>query len=225
MTSADAASSHHDGPSPRTWIIVGFALVVLAAVAYVVWPRRPEHVLIVGDSVTYMTAPDLDAEFSGTKTEILAYPGDRSTDLLPITVKAIDERARAGKDLDRAIFLVGYNDVWMGQPDTRDLDRLVEASARYRCAIWLTIPARPGGKPPVVTNFDPAGADHWNQRMADLVGKHDNLHLVTEWAETIEGAPAARYLEPDDIHPNRKGTETLARIMHDNLISKCRFAR
>ena len=222
MSTNDALPAR--GRGSTTWIVAGLAVVVIAVAAYYFWPRNPEHVLIVGDSVSFMTAPELEHEFSGSDAEIIAIPGFTSSDLLGLAVHAIDERAKAGKELDRAIFLVGYNDVWKDQPDNPDLNRMVAASARYRCAIWLTLPGRPGGKPPAAAKFDPRRYDVWNARVTKLVGEHRQLHLVTEWSETVDGAPAGRYLNPDGIHPNHEGSKTLARIMHDSLISKCRFA-
>ena len=199
------------------------ALAVIGLMVFLLWPRKPGHVLVVGDSVTYMSFEELRADFDpDTDLEVYARPGWRSTDLLPRVVKAVDDRAEAGKPLDRAIFLVGYNDVWRDQIDHDDLETMVKESARYRCAIWLTLPTRPGGKAPASRDFDPDLAEEWNDRLARLVGKHRSLHLVTAWQSSIEDAPVSRYLEPDGIHPNPEGQKLMAGIMHDGLMSACR---
>lgn len=214
------------GGGRRLALVAGLvALAVVALIAYLVWPRTPEHVLIVGDSVTYLSWEALDQEFGpGTKLEPIARPGYRSTDLLPLVQEAIDARAESGEELDRAVFLVGYNDVWKDALDDDRLAEVVDLSARYECAVWLTIPARPAGEAPAVGTFDPDLADEWNGRLADLVGEHGNLHLVDDWADAIDGASDPDlYLEEDGIHPNTEGQKLLAETMHDAVINSCRF--
>ena len=223
----------HTGPPPgrRGLLVVTVATVVAvtALAAFLLWPRTPDHVLVVGDSVTFMSFEALRREFGpDTDLEAVARPGYRSTDLLPLTAEAIDRRAGAGRPLDRAIFLVGYNDVWRNQTDYEGLEALVEASARHECAVWLTLPTTPGGRPPTtdavdLPEFDPDLAEAWNERLADLVDQYGSLHLVTDWQTAIDDAPADRYLGDDGIHPNRTGQERLAEIMHDSLLSACRF--
>ena len=219
----------HDGTEKGGRGLVIASIVTMVAVAllatFLLWPRTPAHVLVVGDSVTYMSFEDLRAEFDpDTDLEPYARPGYRSTDLLPLATKAIANRVDAGLPLDRAIFLVGYNDVWLDQTEHRDLEKMVAESARFQCAIWLTLPTRPGGKPPATGDFDPELAERWNARLARLVKQHKSLHLVTDWQKAIEGAPASRYLEKDGIHPNSAGQEKLAEIMHNKLQSSCRLA-
>ena len=92
------------------------------------------------------------------------------------------------------------------------------------------MPTSPGGDPPTtdavdpdLPAFDPDLAEAWNERLADLVDEHESLHLVTEWQTTIDEAPPSRYLDGDGIHPNQAGQERLATIMHDSLLSACRF--
>lgn len=220
-------------PGRRGLLVVTVVTVVaVAALAtFLLWPRTPDHVLVVGDSVTFMSFEALRREFGpDTDLEALARPGFRSTDLLPLTVEAVNRREAAGRPLDRAIFLVGYNDIWRDDTDHEDLEALVAESARHDCAIWLTVPTSPGGDPPTtdavdpdLPAFDPDLAEAWNERLADLVDEHESLHLVTEWQTTIDEAPPSRYLDGDGIHPNQAGQERLATIMHDSLLSACRF--
>jgi lysophospholipase L1-like esterase len=226
MADDAAEPSEHPGAARGLrWAGLAAVLATVLLATYLLWPRNPEHVLVVGDSVSYMSMPDVLQAFDGTDVEAVTRPGFTSADLLPLTVKAIGERTSTRRPLDRAIFLVGYNDVWKNVPETKSLDELVEASARYECAVWLTLPARPGGKPPgAAVPFDPDGADAWNERLATLVKRHSNLHLVKDWAEAVDEAPADRYLTADGVHPNRAGMKKLASIMYDSLKSSCRFA-
>lgn len=207
-------------------VVVGIVVLGLGAlIVYLMWPRNPDHVLFVGDSVTFLSWQAIDDRFGAdTDLEAVARPGFRSVDLLPLAQEAMDDRAEAGHPLDRAIFLVGYNDVWQDELDRNELPALVALSARHECAIWLTIPARPGGDPPAADDFDPEQADALNEELTDLVGEHRNVHLVTEWAEAIDGASDPDiYLTEDGIHPNEEGQKLLARIMHDHIVSACRF--
>lgn len=206
-------------------VVGGVALALVAFIIYLMWPRTPEHVLIVGDSVTFMSWEALTDEFgSDTSLQPVARPGFRSNELLPLVEKAIDDRAGSGKKLDRAAFLVGYNDVWTETVGDDRLAEMVELSARYECAVWLTLPARPGGTEPAIGSFDAELAEDWNERMADLVAEHGNLHLVRDWAEAVdEASDPATYLEDDGIHPNGAGQNLLARTIHDAVINACRF--
>lgn len=224
VSAADGDASS-DGGKRRMALVLGIiTIAVVALIAYLMWPRTPDHVLVVGDSVTFMSWNALNDEFgSDTTLEPVARPGFRSTDLLPLVQKAIDDRASSGAALDRAIFLVGYNDVWQDNGDDR-LEELVELSARYECAVWLTLPTRPAGEPPASEVFDPTLADQWNERMADLVDEHRNLHLVTDWADAIEGSSDTDvYLDGDGIHPNLEGQKLLAETMYEAITNSCRF--
>lgn len=207
------------------YVVAAVVLLVVGVGAYLLWPRPLRHVLVVGDSVSYMSLPQIEHEFGGSvHVEAITRPGYRTTDLLPLVTAAVDQRKAAGKALDRAVFLVGYNDAWHGDPETTDLNRLIDVSARYDCVVWLAFPARPAGRPPSAGGFDPDKAVTFNARLRTRVGQHDNLHLVTEWADVITKGKPGQYLMPDGIHPNAEGALTLARIMHDSIRSSCRFA-
>ena len=201
------------------------AIVVIGVAAYILWPRKPEHILIVGDSVSYLSMPKIQDEFGdGTKVQPITIPGNTSTDLLPRTVEAIDERESSGGRLERAIFLVGYNDVIQGRLDSAELEPLVEQSARYECAVWLTLPGEPAGQEVFGDLFPFEDVEEWNQRTRDLVDQYENLHLVTDWEEAVNNASVGEYLEPDGIHPNENGQAKLAQIMVNTIMSSCRFS-
>lgn len=244
VTGGEESSQHLDGATTdeperpergRRGLLIATAMTALAMVvlmAYLLWPRTPKSVLIVGDSVTYMSYQQLVSQFGpGTTLAPIARPGFRSTDLLPLVQEEMASRTGDDDGLDRAIFLVGYNDVWTESTSHRDLEAMVNLSAKFRCAIWLTIPTSPGGKSPTTEDadpplppFDPELAQQWNHRLAALVASHPNLHLVKTWQATIEDNSPTRYLQADGIHPNAAGQKRLAEIMHDSLISACRLA-
>ena len=218
-----------DGTKRRQrWVVVGVTVtlaVLLGGGAYLFWPRPTDHLLVVGDSVSYLSIKAIQETFGSDVTvEPVTRPGYRAGDLLPLARQAIDRREAAGEDLDRAVYLVGYNDVWHGDVETPDLARLVDESARYDCAIWLTFPARPAGRHPGAADFDPDKADRYNERIAELVGTHKNLHLVTDWADVVTKGAPGQYLEADGVHPNDLGAKALAKIMADKIGSDCRFA-
>ena len=212
----------------KRYVIAGVTatlLLLLGGGAYLLWPRPSDHVLVVGDSVSYLSIRAIQEAFGSDVTvEPVTRPGYRAGDLLPLARQAIDQREAAGKELDRAVYLVGYNDVWHGDVETPDLARLVDESARYDCAIWLTFPARPAGRHPGATDFDPDKADRFNARIIELVGTHKNLHVVTDWADLVTKGAPGQYLDGDGVHPNDQGAKALAKIMVDKLRSDCRFA-
>jgi len=214
------------GARALPWVAGAAVIVVIALGVYLLWPRTPDHVLLVGDSVSYVSYTEITEAFGpDVKVEPITRPGYTSSQLLPLTVKAIDDREKSGEPLDRAIVLVGYNDAWTGNVQTQDLNTMVDEIARYQCSIWLTIPARPSGQHPGAGDFDPAHGEAWNDRVRTLVNEKKNIHLVDEWEKTVNDSEPGQYLIPDGIHPNDAGKAKLAEIMHDNLESACRFAR
>lgn len=198
------------------------AVVALAAVGIGTyqWQRTTSSVLVVGDSVTFLSSPEIRSALGRrTAVEIIAEPGYTSSDLLPLATQAVDRRAGDGPAPGSMVVLVGYNDVANDQIDADGLPQLIELSARHECAIWLTLPAI--DIEPVVDIVPPAEADRWNERLAGLVAEHDNLHLVTAWADAVNASAPEELLSEDALHPHGEGAKVLGQVMADAVDEHC----
>ncbi|MGK2947231.1 MAG: SGNH/GDSL hydrolase family protein [Acidimicrobiales bacterium] len=199
--------------------VVAVAVLAIAAGTYL-WQRTTSRVLVVGDSVTFLSAPEIrDALGRRTALEIIAEPGYTSSDLLPLAAEAVERRADDGPIAGAMVVLVGYNDVAGGEGDSDGLPQLIELSARYECAIWLTLPSL--DIEPVVDIVPPAEAVRWNERTEALVAEHDNLHLVTAWAEAVNASAPEELLSEDALHPHGVGAEVLGDVMADAVAEHC----
>ena len=86
------------------------ALAGLAAWAW--WPRARPELVMVGDSVTFLSIPAIEAELGDERDlDIRAYPGQRSNDLVLVVVQELVEREEADEPLPELALLVGYTDV------------------------------------------------------------------------------------------------------------------
>ena len=199
-------------------LVTTVGAVVLAGGLYL-WQRPTSRLLVVGDSVTFMSAGAIeDAVERRVDLDFVAEPGYTSQALLPLVEEA------GGQDThDRAVFLVGYNDAIQGKVESPALERLVELSAAQGCAIWLTLPTAeltPGVQPAY-----PALAGRWNERLVRLAEPHGNVHVATGWADAVGASQPGELLLPDRIHPNAAGSRALATAIADALGRFCGRAR
>lgn len=198
----------------RFWVVVGLLTAVVVTIAAVLAARigsdDPEpvdgDVVIIGDSVTHMSADQIERAVGAEGLEILAAPGYRSTDLLPVLQRAVDERGGPGAErLEKAAFLVGYNDVLGDALDENVLAEMVELSSEFECAVWLSLP----------TGF----GDRTDDILGAEVDRHASVHLDHRWAEAVE---ADRNLLTDDgVHPTEAGMRKLAEAYRDALNERC----
>jgi lysophospholipase L1-like esterase len=122
---------------------------------------------------------------------------------------AIDEGDPVVAARDVIVVLVGYNDLLLDTPDTEALDDLVEASSRWRCAVWMELPERPGGQPSVNPKVSPEAVAAWNDRLATAIEPHEDVHLVGDWRDVVARNSAADLLS-DGVHPTEAGQRRLA---------------
>ena len=190
----------------------GLVLLAVVVAAVAVMARSEESgpiegdVLILGDSVTYMSMDPITDQVGAEGLEILAVPGFRSTDLLPLLRDAIDARGGTSSDgLQKAAFLVGYNDVLGDALDDNVFAEMVELSSRCDCAVWLGLPSGFG--------------DRTDGLLRSEIDRYESVHFDSGWAEAVD---ADRSLIQDDgVHPNRSGSRALAEAYRDALHDWC----
>lgn len=204
-------------------IAIIVALVVLGT--FVAWRTLPERhqsdVLVIGDSVTFLSAGAIEGELGREHVQFVAKPGYSSTRLLPLVDDAMKMQDVPAASREQVAVLVGYNDVRKREVGTAELPELVEAASRFSCGIFLTLPARPGGKDATNPAADSDQFDVWNVRLRKEVAKYPNLHVATDWQDSVTQAPVGSLLEGDGVHPNEEGKDVLASAYRRALDREC----
>ncbi|CAN5762438.1 hypothetical protein BH23ACT2_BH23ACT2_01370 [soil metagenome] len=195
-------------------VAVGVTLVAVVVFVAVRMGGEGPDAVIVGDSVTDDAREDIFDRVEG-RPQVVAVPDARSVDMLAQLEIAVEERTSAGQDLEQVAVLVGYNDLTRGPLDEPALEEMVAETARFECAVWLTLPDAEG------LALDPREAVAWNDRLAGLVDRHDTVDLDRGWQEAVSADGGDRLLGDDRLHPNEAGTETLAEVYRDALARHC----
>lgn len=195
-------------------VVAGAALVVVVVFVAVRMGGEGPDVVIVGDSVTDDAREEIFDRVEG-RPQVVAVPGARSADMLGQLEIAMDERTSAGQELEQVAVLVGYNDLTRGPFDEPSLEEMVGDTARFGCAVWLTLPDAEG------LALDAGEATAWNDRLAGLVDRHDTVHLDRGWQEAVNAADGDRLLDDDLLHPSSEGIEELAEVYRDALARHC----
>ncbi len=98
---------------------------------------------------------------------------------------------------------------------------LLDEADRFDCAVWLTLPTRPGGDGAGRPDFPPAEADAWNERVRAEAASRPHVHVSEEWQRTVEADGGDRLLQDDGVHPVRAGHLALAAAMDRALAEEC----
>ena len=205
--------------------IVALVLVVVVASTFLLARTLPDgpppDTFIIGDSVTFLSAGRLQQQFDPNHLQFVAKPGFTSADLLPLVIKAMGMPDGPAQAREHVGVLVGYNDVRVKDVSPPSLHEMVDATAQFKCGIWLTIPVRPYGKdnPNVMATSDLAA--EWNLRMEHEVAQHPNLHIVHDWADAVTRSKPGQLLKDDNVHPNEVGQVRLAAIYRSAMDHYC----
>lgn len=222
-----APAGEGDRGGVRSVVLVAAVVALVAVLGGLVWwrahrPSGPHHVVVIGDSVTYASSPAIYERFEGAAdVAITSRPFYRTIDLVEPFQEAIAARREAGQGLDRAIVLAGYNDVIRDDRDASGLPKLLDEAGRFDCAVWLTLPARPGGNGAGRPDFPPAEATAWNERVRTEAASRPHVHVSDEWQRTVEADGGERLLQDDGVHPVRAGHLALAAAMDRALAAEC----
>ncbi len=198
-------------PSFRTRIVAALLVVglVLSATGCSLFDDGSERVLVVGDSVTYLSAKQLNKQFSWADAlDIKAKIGYRTDELLP------DAHEGMSHDPDIAVFMPGYNDLLQEVPGTKALATMMDIAAEAPCSVWLLLPGGGG--------YSPTAATLWNKRVQNLAAEHDNVHVSDAWKALADRSPAFTFVkEADAVHPNAAGQKAIAKVMADVADEEC----
>ena len=196
-------------------------LAIAGVVAWQVLPGPQTYDLVViGDSVSFVSAGSIETRFVDEDIKFVTKPGYTSGDLLPLVYETMDQLDLPTRGEDEVVVLVGYNDVRLGVDGNDSVEELMDVTSQFDCAVWLTLPARPGGEPSTFDNIDPDAIDLWNARLEDLAAEHETVHVSSDWADVVTRASAAELLE-DGLHPNVAGQRRLADAMHAAVERSC----
>ena len=201
----------------RPGVRIAAAVILLAAIAVGIWFwQRPAPIapgiLFVGDSVTYMSAGQLDEEMRSEDPRVLARIGFKSADMLPLLERDVARREEQG-ELKQVAILLGYNDVLQHQPDSPALGEVMALADRFDCAVWLTLPDIPLREREVTL---------WNQRVEDAAGSYRHVHVVDDWREAVNEAPAGELVQrKDGVHPTAAGARRLSEIYTEAVHRVC----
>lgn len=220
-----ARPTHAPGTRSTAVVVAAVAVVILAVVAAVLfrrWSGPGEQVVVLGDSVTYSASQAIHAELDGSAdVAVTAKPFYRTTDLVAPLQEVVDARLGDGGELDRLIVLAGYNDVIRDDQEPSGLTRLLDLAGRFDCAVWLTLPARPGGQPAGHADFPAEEVDAWNERVRAEAAVVPRVHVSDEWQRSVEAPGGAALLQQDGVHPVRAGDVALAEAMGHALAREC----
>jgi lysophospholipase L1-like esterase len=192
------------------------AVVVVAVLAVAIgatwWSRRDDRVdlVVVGDSVSYLSAGQTERRLGDDyDIEFLTTPGYTTKQELVLLRDAMsrDDGPAAAREV--VAVLVGYNDLRLDTVGTDALADLVEETSRWRCAVWLTLPERPGGQASSEPAVSPEKVGAWNDRLAAEIEPYDDVHLVNDWQDAVHRNPEAELLS-DGLHPTEAGRRRLA---------------
>lgn len=228
-------------PPQRRWVVPILILVLAGVFAFGVWfaltiegggpqlvpitPRaageKPDAV-VFGDSVIAQSRVEVASTLGSRMSQkIVAFPGVRTDQLLPLVKKEIAARQNANGPLDQAVFLVGYNDIMQNGGQQQAVDQLLNQGERFRCTLWLTLPMSDGGRRTPNTRMDPSQVEAWNALLRDKVGQHPRFRLITAWQNQVEQDTAFTLLQPDDVHPTPAGRTALAQVINTALQDNC----
>ena len=195
---------------PPISLVVAIAILLGSLSGCGLFDRDPgERVLIVGDSVTYMSSGPLKEDFSwADEVDIKAVSGLRTDELLPFAKEGLSH------DPSSAVFMPGYNDVLQNRVNEAALPQMMDLAAQVPCSVWLLIPDK--------GVYDPKIAQAWNQRVRDEAEGYPNVHVVDDWARLVDGSQQYALVKTEDgVHPNDLGRKAVAEVMAKSLQREC----
>ncbi len=198
-------------------IVVALVVVAVIAVVAVLATRDSgggSQVLVVGDSVTFMSREVATEAFGWTsEVEVQGRPGYRTDQIRLLAAEQIDK-----VDPDFLVVFTGYNDLLQGVDTSDAVEELMDVSADFPCAVWLLLPTK--------GDYSPEAAEEFNQHLVDLAGDRSTVHVSTDWRDAVDAGdgpdPDPDLIAEDRIHPVPAGSLRLAQVMEESVSRECR---
>jgi lysophospholipase L1-like esterase len=174
----------------------------------------PQRVVIVGDSITVSSTPQIKHALEGRyTTDIHARPGQRIDQMLVDLPGALAERPNA------VVVNLGTNDVLQGDTQWRpSFDRMIAALDGQPCVAITTISTRVTGWVAI-----PAIAGQINRAIAETAASRAQFHIL-DWNRAVHTADGTQLLVADHVHPSAAGNARLASLTRSALDRNCRRA-
>ncbi|MCU1354577.1 MAG: hypothetical protein JWM05_3786 [Acidimicrobiales bacterium] len=188
--------------------LVAVLVVGLIAAAYLLWPRPRQRVVVLGDSITVLTRPELERKAHSYKLAIGAVSGVR-----------VEQMVGPAKDMAKLrprqlIINLGTNNVTGRDDPTAIITRIGEIIQQFdsaECIHLVTVNA-------AIVRLDDAGLPDRIRRVNDgiqlLAAQHKDRIDVIDWS-----AQVGKYLQAksprglvlsDTVHPTKLGQVMLA---------------
>jgi lysophospholipase L1-like esterase len=208
----------------RRTVVLGAAVVLVVLVALGLLQRvglsdRPD-VLVIGDSVSYLSGGAIDDALGGERTDFAAKPGYTAAEIYPVALEVMARPGSPAAARDVVVILIGYNDVGTDAIDPEALDALLDLAEEFRCGVVFTLPARPGGQPATHPDVTTEGMERWNALLEERMADHPDLHLARDWQDAVE-SPLGSLLDADGLHPNEAGERALAEAYRRAIERAC----
>lgn len=201
------------------WTVVAVIAVVVAGALVagaVIRARDPggPKVLMIGDSVTYLSRDGITDAFDWTSNvDPQGRPGWRTDELVPLAVTKVDE-----EDPDTLVVLTGYNDLTQGVDTQAAVGQMMDVAAEERCAVWVLLPTK--------ATYAPEAAASFNQRIIELAADHPQVHIASGWRDAVDATagpdPDPALVSEDEIHPNEGGIARLGQVVEEAVSRDCR---
>lgn len=205
--------------------MVVVAIVVVMAMIWWLWPRSNPRLVIVGDSVTFLSIPTIQDRLDDFDLSIRAYPGQRSNELTLVVLDELTQLDAEDPPRDRIALLVGYNDVLRHIDEPDEVAELTKLAAGFTCGVVFTVPAPPpwNERPHDEHSAEEFAAmfGDYNAKLASEVAKHPNLTLDTRWQEAVEASEPGELVDTDGVHPIEGGQQRLAQAYDEAIDEAC----
>lgn len=208
-------------------LVVGVALVIVAiAVVLVVRgdDRGPDNVfppvsaadgvkegvapdeasvVVIGDSVVDQSSAEIGAQVGGA-VSVIGVSGYRTDELLP----TIRDALGGDHQVDVAVVMAGYNDVWQKTERHAPLEELMAAVAEASCPVWMLVPTK--------GPWDLDRAEEFDERVR-AAAEEAGVAVETGWRDAVDAGagpePDPELVSGDQVHPSPAGRAKVGEVV------------